>query len=37
MTEQGREHFLRLIERCDVVVENNVPETIEQARITYDV
>lgn len=35
MTEEGREHFLRLIEQCDVVVENNVPETIDRARITY--
>lgn len=36
-TPQGREIFLRLVERCDVLVENNVPETIEKANITYDV
>ena len=34
---EGREAFLRLIEKCDVVIENNVPETIERANITYDV
>ena len=34
---EGREAFLRLIEKCDVLVENNVPETIERANITYDV
>src|SRR5690606_20054245 len=36
MTPEGREHFLRLIEQCDVLVENNVPETIERAGITYE-
>ena len=36
-TEEGRELFLRLIEHCDVMVENNVPETIEKANLTYDV
>ncbi|MCY4615898.1 MAG: CoA transferase, partial [Chloroflexi bacterium] len=30
-TPEGREAFLDLIEHCDVVVENNVPETIEKA------
>ncbi len=34
---EGREAFLRLIERCDVLIENNVPETIERANITYEV
>lgn len=34
---EGREAFLRLIEKCDVLIENNVPETIERANITYDV
>lgn len=34
---EGRKAFLRLIEQCDVLVENNVPETIERANITYDV
>jgi len=36
-TPEGREIFLRLIEQCDVMVENNVPETIEKAGLTYDV
>jgi crotonobetainyl-CoA:carnitine CoA-transferase CaiB-like acyl-CoA transferase len=36
-TPEGRDTFLRLIEKCDVVVENNVPETIEKAGLTYDV
>jgi crotonobetainyl-CoA:carnitine CoA-transferase CaiB-like acyl-CoA transferase len=36
-TPEGRETFLRLIEKCDVLVENNVPETIEKANLTYDV
>ena len=34
ITAEGRESFLRLVERSDVVVENNVPETIERAGIT---
>ncbi|TAJ22049.1 MAG: CoA transferase [Dehalococcoidia bacterium] len=34
---EGREAFLKLIEKCDVLVENNVPETIERANITYEV
>jgi crotonobetainyl-CoA:carnitine CoA-transferase CaiB-like acyl-CoA transferase len=33
---EGHESFLRLIEQCDVLVENNVPETIERAQITYE-
>ena len=36
MTPEGREAFLRLVERSDVVVENNVPETVEKAGLTYD-
>jgi crotonobetainyl-CoA:carnitine CoA-transferase CaiB-like acyl-CoA transferase len=36
MTDEGREAFFRLIEKCDVIVENNVPETIEKAGITYE-
>ena len=35
-TPEGREHFLRLIEQCDVLIENNVPETIAKAHITYE-
>ncbi|HJM88957.1 MAG TPA: CoA transferase [Dehalococcoidia bacterium] len=35
-TPEGREAFLKLIEQSDVLVENNVPETIEKAGITYE-
>lgn len=37
MLPEGKEAFLRLIEKVDVLVENNVPITIERAGITYDV
>lgn len=37
MSPEGREAFLRLIENVDVLVENNVPVTIERAHLTYDV
>jgi crotonobetainyl-CoA:carnitine CoA-transferase CaiB-like acyl-CoA transferase len=37
MTPEGREAFLRLIEQCDVLVENNVPSTIDKANIGWDV
>jgi crotonobetainyl-CoA:carnitine CoA-transferase CaiB-like acyl-CoA transferase len=37
MLPEGREAFLRLIEKVDVLVENNVPITIERAGLTYDV
>ncbi len=33
---EGRETFLRLIEMSDVMVENNVPITIEKAGLTYE-
>jgi len=36
MTPEGRELFLRLAEVSDVIVENNVPETIEKAHLTYE-
>ncbi|MBT5774051.1 MAG: CoA transferase, partial [Dehalococcoidia bacterium] len=36
MTPEGKAAFLRLIEVCDVFVENNVPETIEKAGITWE-
>lgn len=36
-TPAGREAFLRLIKHVDVLVENNVPETIERSEITYEV
>ena len=37
MSPQGREAFLRLIEHCDVLVENNVPQTIDRAGIGWEV
>jgi crotonobetainyl-CoA:carnitine CoA-transferase CaiB-like acyl-CoA transferase len=36
MSPEGREAFLRLIEHCDVLVENNVPETIDKARLGWE-
>ena len=36
MSPEGREAFFRLIEQCDVLVENNVPMTVERAGITYE-
>ena len=36
MSPEGRAAFLRLIAVSDVFVENNVPETIERANITWD-
>ena len=33
---EGREAFLRLVETADVVLENNVPETIERLGLTYE-
>ena len=33
---EGRENFLRLVSLADVVVENNVPETIEKLGLTYE-
>jgi len=35
-TPEGREAFLRLVAVSDVIVENNVPETIDRLGITYD-
>jgi len=37
MSPQGREAFLKLIEHCDVLVENNVPQTIDRAGIGWEV
>jgi len=37
MSPEGREAFLRLVDHCDVFIENNVPMTIEKANITYEV
>ncbi len=36
MSPEGRAAFLKLIEQCDVLVENNVPTTIDKAGITWD-
>ncbi len=36
MSAEGRAAFLKLIERCDVLVENNVPQTIDRAGIGWD-
>ncbi|MEE9254081.1 MAG: CoA transferase, partial [Pseudomonadales bacterium] len=36
MSPEGREAFLRLIEHCDVLVENNVPETIDKANLGWE-
>jgi crotonobetainyl-CoA:carnitine CoA-transferase CaiB-like acyl-CoA transferase len=37
MTPEGREALRRLIEHCDVLVENNVPETMDKAKISWEV
>ena len=36
MSPEGREAFLKLIEQCDVLVENNVPTTIDKAGIGWE-
>jgi crotonobetainyl-CoA:carnitine CoA-transferase CaiB-like acyl-CoA transferase len=36
MTPEGKMAFLKLIKEVDVLVENNVPTTIEKAGITYE-
>jgi crotonobetainyl-CoA:carnitine CoA-transferase CaiB-like acyl-CoA transferase len=36
MTPEGREALLRLLQHCDVLVENNVPETMDKARIGWE-
>ncbi len=36
MQPDGLDAFLRLVAMSDVMVENNVPETIERAHITYE-
>jgi crotonobetainyl-CoA:carnitine CoA-transferase CaiB-like acyl-CoA transferase len=36
-SEDGRELLLRLVERCDVVVENFTPRVLDNARLTEDV
>jgi crotonobetainyl-CoA:carnitine CoA-transferase CaiB-like acyl-CoA transferase len=37
MSPEGRDAFMRLIKEVDVLVENNVPITVERAGLTYDV
>lgn len=36
-TPEGRDVFLKLVAIADVIVENNVPETVERAGFTYPV
>src|SRR5207244_6252583 len=36
MTDDGRQQVLHLVAVSDVVIENNVPETIDKAGITYE-
>ena len=36
MSPPGREAFLKLIKECDVLVENNVPQTIDKAGIGWE-
>ncbi len=36
MSPEGREALLRLLATCDVLVENNVPETMDKANITWE-
>ena len=37
MTDEGREAVLRLVKECDVLVENNVPETIDKAGLDFEI
>lgn len=37
MTPEGHAAFLRLVQNCDVFIENNVPDVIERLNITWDV
>lgn len=36
MAPEGREALLRLLKHCDVLVENNVPETMDKAKISWE-
>ena len=36
MTPEGHEALLRLLAHCDVLVENNVPETMDKANIRWE-
>ena len=35
-TPEGREAFLELVKSADIIVENNVPETIDRLGLTYE-
>lgn len=35
-SERGKENFFKLVEKSDVLMENNVPETLDKLGITYD-
>ena len=37
MSPEGNEAVLKLIEHCDILVENNVPETIDKAGLDWEV
>jgi crotonobetainyl-CoA:carnitine CoA-transferase CaiB-like acyl-CoA transferase/Uma2 family endonuclease len=36
MTSEGHEALLRLLAHCDVLVENNVPETMDKAKLSWE-
>ncbi len=36
MTPEGHEALLRLVEHCDVLVENNAPQTMDKAGISWE-
>jgi len=36
MTPEGHEALMRLLAQCDVLVENNVPETLDKANIAWE-
>ncbi|GIS96851.1 MAG: hypothetical protein CM1200mP24_01350 [Gammaproteobacteria bacterium] len=36
MHPEGREAVLKLVEHCDILVENNVPETIDKAELDWE-
>ncbi|MEE9150202.1 MAG: CoA transferase [Candidatus Tectomicrobia bacterium] len=36
MTPEGHDALLRLLAHCDVLVENNVPETMDKAKISWE-
>jgi len=36
MTPEGKAALMRLVARCDVLVENNVPQTMDKAGVTWE-